>query len=96
MSGVGSNSNAQLKSIVERIERLEADKAETANDIREIYTEAKSNGYDAKALRAIIRLRKQDTDERIEQQHIIDTYLHALGMLSDTPLGQAALKAATA
>jgi uncharacterized protein (UPF0335 family) len=84
----------QLKSIVERIERLEAEKSETASDIREVYAEAKGNGYDIRALRTIIRMRKQDTDARREQEAIVETYMHALGMLSDTPLGQAAIKRA--
>lgn len=97
MSEIGHNSGTrfakdQLKSIIERIERLEASKAEIASDIRDVYTEAKGNGFDVKALRAIVKMRKQDADERREQQDIIDTYLHALGMLADTPLGQAAVK----
>ena len=52
-----------------------------ADDIREVYAEAKGSGFDVKALRAIVRLRKQDTDERREQQAILETYMHALGML---------------
>jgi uncharacterized protein (UPF0335 family) len=70
----------QLKAIVERIERLEEEKKATSDDIRDVYAEAKGNGFDAKALRTIVRLRKQDTDERREQQEILDTYMHALGM----------------
>lgn len=84
----------QLKSIVERIEHLEAEKQSIADDIKEIYAEAKGNGYDTKALRAVIRLRKLDADERREQQQIIETYMHALGMLADLPLGEAAIKRA--
>ena len=71
----------QLKAIVERIEKLEEEKKATSDDIRDIYAEAKGNGFDAKALRAIVRLRKMDTDERREQQEVLETYLHALGML---------------
>lgn len=71
----------QLRSIVERIERLEEEKAGLAADIRDVYAEAKGNGYDVAALREVIRLRKQDKDERAEQEAILDTYLHALGML---------------
>jgi uncharacterized protein (UPF0335 family) len=82
----------QIKSFVERIERLEIEKAETASDIRDIYSEAHSTGYDTKALRTIIKMRKQDADERAEQEAILDVYLHALGMLADLPLGQAAVK----
>ena len=70
----------QLKAFVERIERLEEDKKATSDDIRDVYAEAKGTGFDTKALRSIVRLRKLDTDERREQQEVLDTYLHALGM----------------
>lgn len=71
----------QLKSIVERIERLEEEKKAIADDIRDVYAEAKGNGFDVKALRAIIRLRKQDANERQEQETILETYMQALGMM---------------
>jgi uncharacterized protein (UPF0335 family) len=71
----------QLKAFVERIERLEEEKAAITDDIRDIYAEAKSNGYDVKALRTVVKLRKQDVNERKEQEAILETYLHALGML---------------
>lgn len=71
----------QLKAFVERIERLEEEKKTISDDIRDVYAEAKGNGFDVKALRAVIRLRKQDKDERAEQEAILDTYLHALGMI---------------
>jgi len=70
----------QLKAFIERVERLEKEKKAIADDIREVYAEAKGSGFDVKALRAIVRLRKQDTDERREQQAILETYMHALGM----------------
>ena len=70
----------QLKAFVERIERLEEEKKATSDDIRDVYAEAKGTGFDIKALRTIVRLRKLDTDERREQQEVLDTYLHALGM----------------
>jgi uncharacterized protein (UPF0335 family) len=76
----GSNSNARLKSIVERIETLEASKQEIAADIKDIYTESHGNGFDVKALRTIIRLRKQSPDDRAAQEAVLDTYKHALGM----------------
>ncbi len=76
----------QLRSIVSRIERLEEEKAALAADIREVYAEAKGNGFDAKALRRIIALRKQDESERRELEAVIDTYMGALGM---TPLEEA-------
>jgi uncharacterized protein (UPF0335 family) len=71
----------QLKAIVERIERLEEEKKATGDDIRDVYAEAKGNGFDVKALRAIIRLRKMDAGERAEHETILETYLQALGML---------------
>ena len=70
----------QLKAIIERIERLEEEKKATSDDIRDVYAEAKGTGFNTKALRTIVRLRKLDTDERREQQEVLDTYLHALGM----------------
>jgi uncharacterized protein (UPF0335 family) len=71
----------QLKAIIERIERLEEEKKATSDDIRDVYAEAKGNGFDVKALRTIVRLRKLDTDERREQEAVLETYMHALGML---------------
>ena len=71
----------QLKAIIERIERLEEEKKATSDDIRDVYAEAKGNGFDVKALRAIIRMRKMDSDERREQEAVLETYMHALGML---------------
>ena len=71
----------QLKAIVERIEHLEEEKKAISDDIRDVYAEAKGNGYDVTALRMVIRLRKQDKDERAEQEAILETYLHALGMI---------------
>ncbi|MDF2994645.1 MAG: hypothetical protein K0R27_282 [Xanthobacteraceae bacterium] len=80
----------QLKSFIERIERLEEEKKTIADDIKDVFAEAKGNGFDTKALRAILRIRKQDADQLAEHQAIVDLYLEALGMLADTPLGQAA------
>ncbi len=71
----------QLKAIIERIERLEEDKKTISDDIRDVYAEAKGNGYDVKALRTIVRMRKQDANERAEQETILETYMQALGML---------------
>ncbi len=70
----------QLRTIVSRIERLEEEKAALSADLREVYAEAKGNGFDVKALRAVIRLRKVDETKRREEELILDTYLHALGM----------------
>jgi uncharacterized protein (UPF0335 family) len=80
---IGHNSQLavdQLKSIIERIERLEEEKKSLSDDIRDIYSESKGNGYDVKALRTIVRLRKQSPDDIAEQEAILDTYKHALGM----------------
>jgi uncharacterized protein (UPF0335 family) len=71
-----------LKAFVERIERLEEEKKTIADDIRDVYAEAKGTGFDVKALRTIVRMRKQDINERREQEAILETYMHALGMLN--------------
>ena len=71
----------QLRTIIERVERLEEEKKAIADDIRDVYAEAKGNGFDVKALRTVVRLRKQDKQEREEQEAILDTYLQALGMI---------------
>jgi len=71
-----------LKAFVERIERLEEEKKALADDIRDVYGEAKATGFDVKALRTIIKMRKEDTDERKEHEAILETYMHALGMLN--------------
>lgn len=69
-----------LKSFIERIERLEEEKAALAADIREVYSEAKGTGFDVKIMRQVVRLRKLDTADRQEQDAILDLYLDALGM----------------
>ena len=78
---LNATAQGQLKSIIERIERLEQEKAEISEQIKEVKAEAKGNGFDVKALRAIVRLRKQDANEREEQETILETYMQALGML---------------
>ena len=70
-----------LRAFVERIERLEEEKAALAADIKEVYAEAKGNGFDTKALRKIIRLRKQAEHERLEEEAMLATYMQALGMI---------------
>jgi uncharacterized protein (UPF0335 family) len=70
----------QLKSLIERIERLEEEKGALGADIREVYSEAKGNGFDTKIIRQVIRLRRLDTTERQEQDAVLDLYLSALGM----------------
>jgi len=75
----------QLKAFIERIERMEEEKAAIAADIREIYAEAKGNGFDTKVLRQVVKIRKQDHNERMEQEAILDLYLSALGMQAAPP-----------
>lgn len=70
----------QLRAFIERIERLEEEKQTIADDIKEVFAEAKGSGFDTKAMRAIIRLRKKDRAEREEEEAILDMYLNALGM----------------
>ncbi len=71
--------HGQLRAIVERIERLEEEKKTIAADIKEVYAEAKGNGFDIKILRKVISLRKKDVNERQEEESMIDVYLAALG-----------------
>jgi uncharacterized protein (UPF0335 family) len=71
----------RLKAFVERVERLEEEKKAIADDIRDVYAEAKATGFDIKALRTVVRLRKQDVNERKEHEAVLETYMHALGML---------------
>lgn len=83
MAKVGGIKADQLKSIVERIERLEEEKAGIASDIKDVYAEAKGNGYDVKTLRKVVSLRKQDAAEREEAEYLLDTYKRALGLALD-------------
>lgn len=80
---VGGIAADQLKSIIERVEKLEEEKAGIASDIKDIFAEAKGNGYDVKTLRKVITLRKKDAAERDEEEYLLDTYKRALGMVPD-------------
>lgn len=80
---VGGVAADQLRSIIDRVERLEEEKANIAADIRDVFTEAKGNGYDVTALRAILKIRKMEAHQRDEQEAVLDTYLRALGMLPE-------------
>ncbi len=71
----------QLKSIIERVERLEEEKKEVADQIKEVYAEAKANGFDTRTIRKVVGLRKKPTEEREEEEALLDLYLSALGML---------------
>lgn len=75
--------SSHLRSFIERIERLEEEKRVIADDIKEVYAEAKGNGFDAKIMRKIVSLRRQDRDKRKEEETILDLYLNALGMIDD-------------
>jgi uncharacterized protein (UPF0335 family) len=81
MSEPGHNSNQQLKSITERINRLEDEKKDASDAIREIYAEAKSNGFNPKALRVVVRKQRADAKKAAELQADVDAYLAALGLL---------------
>lgn len=85
MAEPGGIAAAQLRAIVERIERLEEEKKALSEDIRDVYAEAKANGFDTATLRTVVRLRKQDKAEREEQENLLDLYLRALGMAIDSP-----------
>ncbi|GAB5374053.1 MAG: DUF2312 domain-containing protein [Acuticoccus sp.] len=76
----GGVAGDQLRAFVERIERLEEEKQALADDIKDVYAEAKGTGFDIKILRQVVRLRKQETNERLEQEAVLDLYLQALGM----------------
>ena len=71
----------RLKAFVERVEKLEEEKKAISDDVRDVYAEAKANGYDTKALRTVVKLRKMDVKDRKEQEAVLETYMHALGML---------------
>ena len=83
MTTLQATAQNQLRQIVEQLERLEEEKKAIADDIRDKFAEAKAVGFDVKALRQILRLRKKGQDERQEEEAILEVYLHALGMLSD-------------
>jgi uncharacterized protein (UPF0335 family) len=87
MSTVSPDSVAQdqLRAFIERIERLEEEKKSIADDIKEVYAEAKGNGFDTKVLRQIVRIRKQDHSERMEQEALLELYMAALGMAAAPP-----------
>ena len=86
--------NNQLQQIVSRIEKLEEEKAVIAEDIKEVYKEAKGNGFDTKIIKKLIAMRRQDAAKIKEEQAILSLYMDALGMLADTPLGKAAVASA--
>ncbi len=78
---INTSAQGKLKSLVERIERLEEDKAAVATDLKEVYAEAKGEGFDVKILRKVVRLRKQDSAKRQEEEALIELYISAIGGL---------------
>lgn len=85
-------SNGQLKAFVERIEKLEEDNRQISAEMSYVYAEAKANGFDTKIIRKVVALRKKEATARDEEQALLDTYMAALGMIADLPLGRAALE----
>ncbi len=80
MAEVGGIAAERLKSFIERIERLEEEKAALSADVREVFAEAKGTGFDTKVMRQVLKLRKLELNDRQEQEHLLDLYLSALGM----------------
>ena len=80
MTEVGGIAGDQLRAFIERIERLEEEKAALAADVREVFAEAKGNGFDVKIMRQVLRLRKMDGDDRAEEEALLDIYKRAIGM----------------
>lgn len=94
MTQYGGVSGDQLRTIIQRIEQLEREKKEIADFIRDVYAEAKSGGFDTKAIRSLIKIRKLDSQTRIEQEEILDIYKHALGMIASNDSGDESSEAA--
>ena len=90
MPDIGGIAGERLRSFIERIERLEEEKRTLAADIKEVYAEAKGNGFDARTMRQLIRLRRMDKDDLDEQESLLDVYKRALGMLPEAPASAAA------
>ena len=93
MPEVGGIAGERLRAFIERIERLEEERRTLAADIKEVYAEAKGNGFDAKTMRQIIRLRRMDKDDLDEQETLLDIYKRALGMLPAADTASAAAAA---
>lgn len=85
MTDVHGVARDQLRAFIERIERLEEEKKTIADDIKDVYAEAKGTGFDTKILKKVIALRKKDEQERLEEDAILETYLAALGMIEGPP-----------
>ena len=92
----GDAAQQRLRSFIERIERLEEERSELSADIKEVYAEAKGTGFDPKIMRQVIRLRKMEEADRQEQEHLLDTYLIAMGMVQPSGIDTAEIAAAAA
>lgn len=79
----GGLSADHLRSFIERVERLEGEKKNISEDIKQVYQEAKSNGFDPKIMKQVIKIRAKDASEREEEEYLLDTYLRAMGMLPE-------------
>ena len=90
MPDVGGIAGERLRSFIERVERLEEEKRTLAEDIKEVFAEAKGAGFDTKIMRQIIKIRRMDKDDLDEQETLLDIYKRALGMLPDAPASAAA------
>jgi uncharacterized protein (UPF0335 family) len=80
MAKAGGVAGERLKSFIERVERLEEEKKALADDIRDVYSEARANGFEVKVMRQIVKIRKMDKDDLDEQEALLETYMRALGM----------------
>lgn len=81
----GNKTNGHLRAFIERVENLEAEKAAISEDVKSVYAEAKGSGYDTKIIKMIVKIRKQDANERQEQEAILDLYMAELGMVAASP-----------
>ena len=90
MNDVGDNAAKDVLSIIQRIERLEDEKKQIASDISDVYKESKGRGYDASALKEIIKIRREDPSKREARESMVDIYMRAITRWEDTPLGRAA------
>lgn len=86
---IGDNAAKDLSSIIDRIERLEDEKKQIASDISDVYKESKGRGYDATALKEIIKIRREDPNKREARESMVDVYIRAINRWEDTPLGKA-------
>jgi hypothetical protein len=89
MSDIGDNASKDVISIIERIERLEEEKKQIASDISDIYKESKGRGYDATALKEIVKIRREDPSKRESRESMVDVYMRAISRWESTPLGRA-------